>query len=78
MNVVFFFFPMNIKLFLSASITKPIKAHVHSFGSALYNFVSDDAVGNNVVKLNCCCTLDVVHFMKGIVKGSNIFAIDET
>ena len=45
-------FPMNMKLFLLASITKPINAHVQSFRSALYNCVGDDAVGENVVKLN--------------------------
>ena len=41
----------------------PIKAHVHSFVYALYNCVSDDAVGANVVKLNWCWTLDVANFM---------------
>ena len=45
-------FPMNMKLFLLASITKPINAHVQSFRSALYSCVGDDAVGENVVKLN--------------------------
>ena len=58
-----FLFPMNMKLFLSTSITKPIKARVHSFESVLYNSVSDDAVGDNVVKLNWCWTLDVTHLM---------------
>ena len=62
-NIVFSLFPMNIKLLLSASITNPINAHVHSFGYALYNCVSDDAVGENVFKLNWCWTLDVDHFM---------------
>ena len=49
--------------FLLTSITKPIKAHVHSVGSALHNCVSDDIVGNNDVKLNWCWTLDVAHFI---------------
>ena len=31
--------------FLSTSIKNQIKAHVHSFGSVLYNCVSDDAFG---------------------------------
>ena len=39
------------------------KTRVYSFGSALYNYVSYDALGENVVRLNCCCTLDVAHFM---------------
>ena len=49
--------------FLLASITKPLKSHIHSFGSELYNCVIDYAVGNNVVKFNWCWTLDVAHFM---------------
>ena len=51
------------EFFLSELITKPIKSHVHSFGPALYNCVSDDAVCDNVVKLNWCWTLDVARFM---------------
>ena len=66
------------ELFLSESITNPIKANVHSFGSTLYNCVSYDDVGDNVVKLNLCWTLDVEHFMKGIAKGKSISAVDET
>ena len=62
---------------LSTSTTNPIKAYVHSFGSALHNCVSDDAVSNNVVKLNWFWTLDVAHFMKGIAEGHIIFAIDK-
>ena len=42
---------------------KANKLHVHIFGAVLYNCVSDDADGNNVVKLNCCWTLDVAHLM---------------
>ena len=59
---MFSLLPMHMNFF-PASITKPIKAHVHSFGSALYNCVSDDEVGDNVVKLNWCLTLDVAYFM---------------
>ena len=51
------------ELFLVISIMKPIKAHVCSFGYAMYNCVSDDYVGENVVRLKWCCTLDVAHFM---------------
>ena len=43
--------------------TKQLKVHVNYFGSALYNCVSDDDVGDYVVKLNWCWTLDVEHFM---------------
>ena len=62
-KIVFSLFQMNVKLFLSTSITKPIKLYVHSFGSTLYNCVSDDAVHDNVVKLNWCWTLYVAHSM---------------
>ena len=60
---VFYLLPMNMKLFLSKLITTPIKVHAHSFVSAVYNYVSDDTVGDNVVKLIWCWTLDVAHFM---------------
>ena len=40
------------EVFLSESTMKPIKVHVHSFGYALCNCVSDDAVDDNVVKMN--------------------------
>ena len=75
---MFSLFPINVKLFLSTSSTKPIKAHVHSFGSVLYNFFGDVAVGNNVVKLNWCWTLDVSHFMWIISKVHSSFSVDKT
>ena len=61
-KIVFSLFPRNMNLFC-VSITKPIKAHVHSIGSAMYDCVTDDSVGENVVKLNWFWTLDVAHFM---------------
>ena len=39
------------------------KLHVCSFGSALYNYGSDDFIDENVVRLKWCCTLDVAYFM---------------
>ena len=59
-----------------ASITKPTKAHFHSFGSVLYNCVSADYVGGNIFKLNWCWNLVVAHFMYVIVKGHIIFSVD--
>ena len=66
---------MNMSLFLSELIAKPIKLHVHSFGSVLYNFGSDDTVGETVVKLHWFWILDVTHFMQGIEKGYGIFPL---
>ena len=77
-KIVFSLFPMKMIFFLLTSITKPIKLHVHIFGSELYICVSYDAVGEYVVKLNWCWTLDVARFMQGIAKGKIVFAIDET
>ena len=48
---------------LSTLITKPIKLHVCSFVSVLYNCVSDGTFGENVFKFNWCWTLDVSNFM---------------
>ena len=56
----------------------PIKAHVHRFGSAVYNCVSDDYIGDNVVKLKWFWDLDVAHFMQGIEKWHSVFAVHET
>ena len=66
------------EMFFVVTDHKSNKKHVHSFGSVLYNCVSDDAVGDNVVKFNWCWTLDVVHLMQGIKKGNSIFDVDET
>ena len=77
-KILFSLFPTNMKMFLSKSITKPKKAHVHSFGYEFYNNFSDDAVGENVVKLNWCWTLDMDHFMYGITNWNSIFAVYKT
>ena len=60
------------------SITNTTKSDFHSFGSKLYNCVSDYATDDTVVELNRCWTSDVEHFMQGITKGHAIFFIDET
>ena len=67
-----------MEIFPSAYIAKPTKAHVHIFGSALYNCVSDDIIGDTVAKFHWCWTLDMDHFMQRIAKGNGIFAVDET
>ena len=56
---------------------KPIKVHVHIFGSVLYKCISDDTIGDTVVKLNFFGTLDMDHFMQVIVKGHGIFSVDK-
>ena len=37
------------EIIFSELIAKPIKAHVHTFRSMLYNCVSDDTIGDTVV-----------------------------
>ena len=66
------------KNILSISIRKPIKLYVHCFVFALYNCVSDDAVGNTVVKLSWFWILNGAHLMEIITKGHSIFAVDKT
>ena len=48
---MFFLFPISMKFFLLAFITKVIKAHVHSFVSMLYNYVSGNPVGKMLSNL---------------------------
>ena len=61
--MVFFLFPNDCKIVFFNIDHESKKAHVRRFGSVLYNCVSDDAVGDNVVKLNKCWNLDVKYLM---------------
>ena len=51
--------PENLELVLADAISHPVEAHIHGFGSFLFDCVIDDAVGTRVVGLNGCGRLIV-------------------
>ncbi len=71
-------FPVNVELFLSLSIANPIKAHIHSFRSALNDSVSQDADGAFVVELEWRRALWIAHLFEGGTYGDGVFGVDET
>ncbi len=72
-------FPVNVELFLSLSIANPIKAHIHSFRSALNDSVSQDADGAFVVELERRRALWMAHLVEGGgTYGDGVFCVDET
>ena len=59
-------------------ITNPIKAHIHSFRSALNDSVSKDANGAFVVKLEQRRSLWMAHLLESGTHGDGIFGVDES
>ncbi len=70
-------FPVDVELFLSLSVAEPVEAHIHSFGSALYYVVGEDANGTFVIELEWSGTLGMAHFGEGCAHGNGIFGVDE-
>ena len=72
-NIVFSFFPVDMKLILLLSVVNPIKYYAHCFGFALNNVVGYDDKGTFVVELYWCWFLLVAHFMSCSVNGNSIY-----
>ena len=68
---------MDVELFLPLLVLYPVKTHIHSFGSALNNSVSEDADSAFVVKLEWSGALGMAHFGECCSHGDGIFGVDE-
>ena len=62
-KIVISFFPVDVKLVLSLSITNAIKLPVRGFVSTLDDGFCDDANSTFVVELNWSWSLFVAHLM---------------
>ena len=68
---------MQEKLALFDAIAHPVKAHVHGFGSALFDGTVGDAGGAGIVGLDWSGCLWMAHVMKRGAKHGGFFAIEE-
>ena len=71
-------FPVDVELFLPLSITNPVEAHIHCFGSALDYCVSEYANGTFVVELEWSGALGVANFGEGGSHGNGVFSVYES
>lgn len=70
-------FPENMELALADSVPYPIKAHVNSFGTLLFDSVISNASGSGVISLERGGWLRVPKFFKGNADGASVFSIKE-
>ncbi len=70
--------PVDVELFLSMPVANPIKSHIHCFGSALYNSVSEDSDGTFVVELERRRALWMAHLLEGGTDWDSVFGVDES
>jgi hypothetical protein len=59
---------------LEDRVTDPVIAHVHGFGSVLFDRVVGNAAGSAVVGLNGCGSLPEPMFRKGGADGTSFLA----
>jgi hypothetical protein len=71
-------FPVDMELVLANAIAEPVKTHVHCFGAALDDSVSEYAGGTLVVKLDGGRALWVAHFLESGAHGDGVFGINES
>ncbi len=69
--------PENVKLTLMFAIVKPIKRHVHCFGSFLFDGVIGNPAGGVIVGLEWGSQLWVAQFFQGSVDGAKGLDIEE-
>ena len=48
-QIVFSWFPEDVKLALGCAVLEPIEAHVYGFETILFNCSCEDATGGNIV-----------------------------
>ena len=69
---------MDVELLLSLSVPNPVETHIHSFGSALNNGVSEDADSTFIVKLEWSGALGMAHFGECGSHGDGVFGVDKS
>ena len=48
-QIMFSWFPEDIKLALGGAVFEPIETHADGFGSFLFNYACEDAMGGNII-----------------------------
>ena len=76
-EVVGTFSPVDEKMPLFQAVTKPIKTHVHGFGSSLFDGFVAYAGSTGIVGLDGCCWLGVPHVFEGCAEHGGFFAVEE-
>ena len=69
-------FPVDVKLALSDAVSNPVKAHVDSFGSFLFDGVIGSTGGSAVVSLNGSGRLRMTEFFKANTDRTRLFAVE--
>jgi hypothetical protein len=69
--------PIDMVLFLPNAVANPIEAHIHGFGSLLFDGFVGDATGGAVVDNHRSRRLWVAQFVKSDAEGGAFFAVVE-
>ena len=68
-QIVFFWFPEDVKLALGCAVFEPIGTNVYGFGSFLFNSSCEDATGGNIVRFQWSWWLWVAQFDEALSDG---------
>ena len=69
--------PVDMELSLPYPVSYPVEAHIHCFGSFLFDGICANSLGSAVVRYHWSRWLRVLHLLQRGSNGARIFSIVE-